>query len=91
MPREPAHLSVMPSPSWRLLSLGAVTCYTGVVYERTPPQLPPILQSLVLAYIIYQHSRYLLYKASNVAALTHIPHCFHCRDTCDMLNAFATL
>ena len=91
MPRDPAHLSVMPSPSWHLLSHGAVTGPTGVAYERTSPQLPPISQSFVIAHIIYQHSRYVLYKASNLAALTHMSHCFHCRDNCDMLNAYAAL
>ena len=91
MPREPAHLSVMPSLSWRLLSLKAVTCPTGVAYERVSLQLPPISQSFVIAHIFYQHSRYVLYKASDLAALTHISHCFHCRDNCDMLNAYAAL
>lgn len=91
MSHELAYPSVMPSPSWRLLGPCAITCHTSVVYETTSPHLPPILQSLVLVYIICQHSRCLLCKASDVAALTHIPHCFHCRDTYDMLNASAAL
>ena len=90
MSRELAYVS-MPSLPWRLLSLRAVACHTSVVYETTSPQLPHILQSLVLAYLIFQNNRCLLYKASGVAVFTHIPHCFHCRDTYDMFNDFAAL